>query len=281
VNFFCGSDLNEMRVISLIGSLVLIIGASFAQSSGDQLAFDAASVKRSNSESSGSANYCRGGPGTSDPGLLTCTNSALAQLITEAYSIKFYELVSPEWMLQGGGTEGYDVTAKIPAGTTREQYRLMLQRLLKERFHLAVHHETRGLSGYALLLGKGGPKLTSAATTPTPGARFAMTYVDAHIRVSFPHSPIASFASFLTTQLNAPVADETGLRGDYDIALDFMPTDQWRAMVSWPATAATEADPVPIIFLAIEEQLGLKLEKRKVPAAVLVVDHADKSPVEN
>ena len=270
-----------MRAVSLVGSLVLITGASFAQSSGEQPAFDAASVKRSNPESTAMANNCHGGPGTSDPGLLTCTNSALAQLITEAYSLKFYELVSPEWVLQGGGAEGYDVVARIPAGTTREQYRLMLQRLLTERFHLAVHHETKDMPGYVLLLGKGGPKVTPSATAPPPGARVPMTYVNAHIRVSLPHSPITSFVSFLTTQLWVPIADETGLRGDYDITLDFMPTDEWRAKVNWPATAATEADPVPILFVAIEEQLGLKLEKRRVPATVLVVDHADKVPVDN
>src|ERR1039458_3677383 len=113
------SSLNKMRAISLVSFLVLI-----AQSSGEQPAFDAASVKRSNPESTAMANNCHGGPGTSDPGLLTCTNSALAQLITEAYSMKFYELVSPEWVLQGGGAEGYDVVARIPAGTTREQYRV-------------------------------------------------------------------------------------------------------------------------------------------------------------
>ena len=158
-----------MRTVSLVSSLVLITGASFAQSSGEQPAFEAASVKRSNPESTAMANNCHGGPGTSDPGLLTCTNSALAQLIAAAYSIKSYELVSPEWVLQGGSAEGYDVVARIPPATTREQYRLMLQRLLTERFLLAVHRETKDLPGYVLLLGKGGPKITPSATAPPPG----------------------------------------------------------------------------------------------------------------
>ena len=79
-----------------------------------------------------------------------------------AYKLWFYEIVSPDWMFNGR-QHGYDVTARIPPGTDMEHYRLMLQNLLAERFHLVFHREAGNLPGYALRLGKHKPKLTPSA----------------------------------------------------------------------------------------------------------------------
>jgi uncharacterized protein (TIGR03435 family) len=261
--------------------IVLVTAASFAQNPADQPAFEAASVKRSDPKATGPiAINCNGGPGSSDPGLLTCTNVALAQLAAIAYKLQFYELVSPEWMIHGGSQNGYDVVAKIPPGATQDQYRLMFQRLLAERFHLVVHRESRDMAKYALVLGKGKPKLTPSAAPSPSEPPFAQTVVNGHLRFSLRNRPLALLAKILTTQLSGPVTDETGLSGDYDITLEFMPDDRSRGF-SPPAASAAAADAIPDLFIAIQDQLGLKIEARKGPVSVRVVDHADKAPVEN
>jgi len=107
-----------------------------------------------------------------------------------------------------------------------------------------------------------------------------VTIVNEHLHYSAHNTPIESFAGFLTTQLSGGVTDETGLRGEYDITLDFMPDDRWRGFISLPK-ANTPTTEVPNLFSAIQEQLGLRLDSRKGQVALLVVDHADKVPTEN
>src|ERR1039457_5492305 len=96
-----------------------------------------------------------GGPGTPDPGQLTYTNVSLKNILTNAYNVKGYQLSGPKWL----DSERFDITAKIPMGATKEQFQLMLQNLLAERFKLTLHHETKELPMYALVVGKGGSKL--------------------------------------------------------------------------------------------------------------------------
>ena len=97
----------------------------------------------------------RGGPGSPDPGQITYSNVSLKQVLTNAYGIKSYQVSGPKWL----DSERFDIVAKIAMGATKEQFQMMLQNLLAERFKLAVHHETKELPIYALVVGKGGPKL--------------------------------------------------------------------------------------------------------------------------
>ena len=97
----------------------------------------------------------RGGPGSPDPGQITYSNVSLKQVLTNAYGIKSYQISGPKWL----DSERFDIVAKIAMGSTKEQFQMMLQNLLAERFKLAVHHETKELPIYALVVGKGGPKL--------------------------------------------------------------------------------------------------------------------------
>src|ERR1035441_5549283 len=129
-------------------------GRAQSESGGAAPAFEAASVK---SSPPGSTNGIRmrgplsDGPGTSDPGLLRCMNCTLADVVVKAYDIEKYQLSGPDWL----DTELL-ITAKVPAGATKEQFRLMLQNLLTERFKLALHREKKDVSGYALMVGKDG-----------------------------------------------------------------------------------------------------------------------------
>jgi hypothetical protein len=141
---------------SSIGVLSLLVSSVLAA---DLPSFEAAPVKHSNPEAKTlGSNVCTGGPGTLDPGMLHCTNSSLSLYILLAYDVKWYKLVSPDWVIHGGSESGYDVTAKIPPGTSKGDYRLMLQHLLADRFRLVVHRETRELPVYSLVSGKGKPK---------------------------------------------------------------------------------------------------------------------------
>lgn len=262
-------------------SIVLLSLLVPAPRAADLPSFEAASVKRSdpNAKSLG-ANVCTGGPGTPDPGMLHCTNSSLSLYILEAYDEKWYKLVSPDWVIHGGSDSGYDVTAKIPAGTSKGDYRLMLQHLLADRFHLVVHRETRELPVYSLVAGKGKPKIVPPSSPAPPGPRCKMSFVGNHFHWACHNTLLKDLAGNLETQFWSDVADKTGLSGEYDFTLDFIPPESWQSKVGWsPSSAIT--DETPSLDTAIFEQLGLKLERGKGPVQVLVVDKADKNPVEN
>jgi uncharacterized protein (TIGR03435 family) len=265
-------------------SAVLVIltiqTASFAQNTTVQTAFEVISAKRSDPSGTGRPS-CHGGPGTDDPGRLPCTNVALNSLVTIAYNLQFSQIVSPDWMNLGGAQNGYDVVATIPVRTSKDDYRLMLQKLLAERFHLIVNREVKQLPCEVLSLGKGGLKIKSSASTPPPpGPRFAMDVVTGHLHYAQHIMSLASFANMLITLVAGPVTDETGLQGDYDFAFDFMPDDRWRGFGILPK-ANSEKDDVANLSQAVQQQLGLKLESLKCPVTIVLVDHADKVPVEN
>lgn len=136
------------------------LGAAHAQPP----AFDAASVKPA-SAASGRASI-RGGPGTADPGEITFTNSTLMSVLLRAYDLQSFQVAGPGWL----ASERYGIMAKIPSGATADRFRLMLQNLLAERFHLALHHETRELQGFELVVARGGPKLKASADAGADGS---------------------------------------------------------------------------------------------------------------
>jgi uncharacterized protein (TIGR03435 family) len=247
-------------------------------------AFEAASVKRSDpTRTNIPPNVCRGGPGTFDPTLLTCANSALGILITIAYDLQFYQLISPDWVKMGGGLNGYDLSAKIPANTTKEDFRLMLRNLLAERFHLQVRRETRRWPHFALVTSressKASSKLQDAVPHPSGGRPSTMTIPNGHIHFVAEHVSMKAFTGFLTTMLSGPVADHTNLSGEYAFTLDFTPDDRWPGY-SPAFTASQHGNPAPSLFTAIQE-LGLKVESSTAPLEFVVIDHADRIPVEN
>lgn len=165
----------------------------------------------------------------------------------------------PDW----SRTEQYTVSAKAEDGVllTRENVRPRLQRLLVERFKLAAHTETADANGYGLVVAKGGPKLTP---TTAPQALVSL----GNDRIRAPSVDMKTFAGGLAMLLQAPVADETNLAGNYELTMTFAPI------------AATDSTS-PSIFTALQERLGLKLESgRKVRVQRLVIDHVER-PTEN
>src|ERR1035437_3701352 len=157
------------------GLIVFTSCAAFGQAAAESPTFEVASVKPSEPQTMGMMRVMmRGGPGSADPGQLTSTNVTLKNLMVNAYAVKEYQINGQKWL----DSERFDIVAKIPKGATKEEFKLMLQNLLAERFKLTLHHETKELPMYALVVGKGGSKLkesvdddaTASGAAPQGGA---------------------------------------------------------------------------------------------------------------
>ena len=242
--------------------------------------FEVSSVKPALPDARGMR--CNGGPGTSDPGSLTCENYSLSFLVMKAYHLHSFELNAPAWM----DAARFNVTAKIPPGTGMREFGLMQQSLLAERFGLRTHFEKREMTVYELTVAKGGAKLKETqepaaekldapwrppAAGP-PGRTMA--------RVNRKGDSVADLADFLSNQLGQPVTDATGLSGRYDYAFSFLMEPGGHA--AGPVASNTPEPESGINLMdAVRDQLGLRLEKKKGQADVLVVDHAEKVPTSN
>jgi uncharacterized protein (TIGR03435 family) len=195
-------------------------------------------------------------------GRLTLTNSSLSDCVKFAWGlVSDAQLAGPDWIRTKAIR--FDVVAEVAADTTREQALLMLQTLLAQRLKLAVHHEQRELPYLALVAGKTGPKFREGPPDAPPGG----TQVSGHI--SSRRMSIPQLSLLLSRFERQTVLDRTGLKGSFDITLDWTPENN------------ADLASGPTIFTAVQEQLGLKLEARKGPVDVLVVDSAEKVPVGN
>jgi uncharacterized protein (TIGR03435 family) len=232
-----------------------------------------------------------GGPGTSDPTLVRCNNCTLSVMIREAYDLGLYQLSN---FAEPGVF--FDLSATVPSGATKQQERLMLQSLLADRFHLAARREWKETTVYDLVPGKNGPKLTPSVGTSTAAPSDSVTFdkdgfvnqppvpPDGRIevgrngksRIRGINEGTADIAKRLSFALNRPVIDRTGLDGKYDYALIF----ETSALMPPDPTDSDSNTPAPIEVL-LQDQLGMRLEKRKGSIEILIVDHVDKTPTDN
>jgi uncharacterized protein (TIGR03435 family) len=197
---------------------------------------------------------------------ITFTNASLADCIRYAYGLSSnLQLSAPDWVTS---TEArYNILAKTAPGTPRDQIPKMMQTLLSDRFKLVFHHEQRMLNFYALVVAKGGPKMHE----PTAAPATIPAGVNGQLRILGNRMPMATVVSYLSRYMRALVMDQTGLTGEFEVKLAWTPDDR----------AVPEDRQGASVFAAVEEQLGLKLESRKGPMEILVVDHAEKIPTEN
>lgn len=215
-----------------------------------------------------------------DPGRIRMEDWALLDLIAAAYRVRATQVFGPAWLAD----QGFDVEAKVPDGAPKEKLNAMLQLLLEERFGLKVHRGQQTRQGFALTVGKNGPKLKPAE--PPPAAeqiqQQAQTRMAANQKLMEENrekgTPLVGFTRFssrsmtteaLASQLarlaEAPVADETGLTGKYSVSIE-----------TWKNTDV----PGGSVF-DVAEKLGLKLEPRKVTVETVVVDRVSKTPTTN
>ena len=124
--------------------LCIVVTLVYGQTGETKPTFEVASIKPSEPITPGTRTRigCTGGPGTTSPGIWTCQNLPIGALITMAYDLRRYQFSPPDWMR----LEHFEISAKIPPGTTKEQFRLMQQNLLAERFKLVLHREAKAAS---------------------------------------------------------------------------------------------------------------------------------------
>ncbi len=207
---------------------------------------------------------------------------SLRYSIAYAYGVKEYQVSGPAWL----GSSRFDILAKGSEGTRHEQLPAMMQALLAERFKLQVHHETKEFNVIALTVGRNGPKLKESPPVPggADGAMIGMSMSGTGVgRMEVKQGNMTALANTLSRMLGSPVVDTTGIAGRYDFELEFSPDDS-RGMIAVPATSGAGApsvsEPVASIYSSIQ-QLGLKLEARKVAMDAIVFDAAEKTPTGN
>lgn len=243
------------------------------------------SIKPNNSNRGGSVSGYRPGD------VYIATNVSLKSLITEAYGIRDFQLQgASNWI----DKDRFDVQARgdsagpLPAGAQnidRARLLLKLQSLLEDRFRLKMHDETREPPVYALIVGKGGPKLKAAAESVAgqcgrpggpscPGTRIQCCEAGMMDLVAT-HVSMPLFAESLSQKMSRQVIDKTDIQGAFDIKL------RWLREDLTPVAADVAGEPQgPAIFTAIQEQLGLRLEPARGPVRVFVIDSVER-PTEN
>jgi uncharacterized protein (TIGR03435 family) len=264
-----------MPAVRLIALILVLTSSQLGSAQSVPLAFEVANIKLNNSTGphrivchavdSGMA------PG-STPALGRCqaTGLTLYQLISTAYGVGLPTISGGlDWIEK----ERFDIEAKAedPSTTTRDQFRVMLQTLLTDRFKLKFHRQVAEGNGYALVVVKTGPRFeVTKGGNQRQGVGTAATRDGQSITGL--SATMERLANVLAGRLDVPVVDQTGLAGMYDFALTWTPTENEVGYRPGLPNGVT-------LFTAVQEQLGLRLESKKLPITVTIVDSAEKPAV--
>jgi uncharacterized protein (TIGR03435 family) len=250
-------------MLSRAAAIPVLLCVSGAIGAGQSPQFEVASVKPVDRSKLG--NSIPMNIGTVRREEVTFGNAMLNDCIRFAYGMASdAQIVGPDWIKSMEFL--YDVIAKGTPGTSREQLQAMMQTLLAERFKLVTHREQKEMSYFALVPAKNGPKIQPVKEIPDG---FRGTTYGGRINSILPMWGLAYLLSRFERE--RPIIDLTGLQGMYEVKLEW----------TLQQLQNTDAAPGPSLFTALSEQLGLKLEARKGPVEILVVDSAEKVPTEN
>lgn len=214
-------------------------------------------------------------------GRFSATGMSARMLITQAFDIREFQVIgAPGWT----DSDHFDINAKAESSMERitpAQLRPMLKSLLVERFQLKYHEETKELPVYSLVVAKSGAKV-KASETPQGGAPVPQMMRVGRGQINANGATMAAVARMISQQLGRDVIDNTGLKGNYDVNLEWTPEPgQGGGGAPPPPGAVPPADANgPTLFTALQEQLGLRLESTKGPVTVVVIDSIAK-PSEN
>ena len=241
--------------------------AILAQSGGPR--FDVASLKLAPPEQTAHRS-------SSSEGRLSFHGDSLRILLLRAYRLKDYQIVATPNI----DTPLYNVDATFQAGATREQKQEMLQALLEDRLRLKSHMETREIPAFVLTVAKAGLKVSEippSEISPNPPRGSRLTPAGRSLSDRMTIEEVISAVS--VEHLDRPLLNLTGLTAKYQVKLDWLPDDLIGHLP--PARPGAEAvPPSPDLFVALSQQLGLKVEKRNSPVPMLVVDSFQKTPKE-
>lgn len=204
-------------------------------------------------------------------------------ILQTAFDLQDDQKISgPEWL----NADMFDIAATLPRDATKAQMRAMLQNLIADRFHMAWRRETQSLPAYALIAAKGRMRLPAPkdpASKPShkdmgrPGSR----------TVTCGNCTVGEFVKMLGHPDGRFIFDKTGLVGSYDFALTYEPIYDCKhcelgGPLGVPAPPPPPPDQAPpVLSVALDQQLGLKLEKKQRPVDVIVIDHIDRVPIPN
>ncbi|HEY3739046.1 MAG TPA: TIGR03435 family protein [Bryobacteraceae bacterium] len=216
--------------------------------------FEVASVRPSRVDSNSSSGIATG------HGRLDGRNVTLKRCIMGAYGVGPNEVIGgPEWI----SSERFEILATTdpPVGDDATMM-VMLRGLLEERFKLGLHRESRNLQAFVLEVAKGGPKLEKS---DGGSARTDTRSSDSMVSIYARNADVESFARILARRMELPVINRTGLAGQYNFKVEWMPEKAMRS----------GGDGVSI-FTALQEQLALRLRATRTKVEVLVIDHAER-----
>jgi len=232
---------------------------------------------------------------------------SLKDCISRAYGLKPYQIIGPGWL----PAEKFDIAAKLPDGAKASQIPEMLQVLLDERFHLKMHRESKGFPAYSLEVARSGLKLqevssdSNATSTPAAMPVVAVTGSADGTNYNFGNGSTLTFSQSgvvakritmgmltdtLSWYLDRPVVDRTGLKGNYDMALDVSAEDSRAMSIRAGVVAGIPLPPAVMALLdkpwgdSVTNSLGkagLTLERRNVPLEVMIIDNVDRKPTDN
>jgi uncharacterized protein (TIGR03435 family) len=248
-----------------------------------------------------------------DGARVSCTSLNLKDYISAAYKLKIYQIEGPDYI----GSERFDINAKLPAGASESQVPDMLKAMLADRFKMKAHMETKDFPVYALVVAKGGLKMKESPPDPNaevgdpgekpkaPATNVSGSGGRGGVHIEYGHGsfftmadnkfvarklPMTSFGELLGRFEDKPVVDQTGLTGSYDFDLEFTPEDYMAMLIRSAIAAGVTLPPEALRALSgasgdsllnALDRLGLKLENRKAPLEMLVIDHIEKAPTEN
>jgi uncharacterized protein (TIGR03435 family) len=232
----------------------------------------------------------------------------LKRYMATAYRVKLDQIAGPDWI----SSDRFDISATIPAGVSTTQMPEMMQRLIEDRFQVKMHREKKDFPVYALEVAKGGLKMLVNAPDPDAAKADANTPVNTNVsgsaqgvsinfgrgssytfannRFEAKKLTMANLARGLELYTDRPIVDRTDLTGTYDFTLEITAEDYQAMLVRAAVTAGLTLPPealrlldgasLPSLFDAMQK-VGLKLDARKAPLDVLVIDEARKTPTDN
>ncbi|HEY4088413.1 MAG TPA: TIGR03435 family protein [Bryobacteraceae bacterium] len=245
--------------------------------------FDVASVRVSGPDSPHGSD---GGPGHGNAKRFSCGSCSMNLLVQMAWNVKPFQISSA----QATDKDSWDIVANLPAGATKEDFRVMLQHLLQERLGLRDHVESKMFPAYELVVAKSGLRvkdgdLPAASKDSEPAFHFPPNvstwagryflsggYPMTHMVVQLEPMPIIAEALAMSGA-DLPVVDHTGLTGKYSFTLDFAK--------DLPGGTPEGTPPAASLFTAVQKELGLQLLATKAPFDVVVVESFHKTPSEN
>ncbi|HWF08149.1 MAG TPA: TIGR03435 family protein [Bryobacteraceae bacterium] len=196
------------------------------------------------------------------PGALLVHGGRLATCIKWAFDVQQGQVAGGTPAISNLlGSERFEIDAKTQGPVPEARARLMLQSLLAERFHLAFHKDSRQMQAFGLTVDRSGPKFRESQGVES------RVELRSKLNRSWTRTTIAGFANTLADAMQAPVLDQTGLAGNYDIALDLTP---------YMSRTGERPDIAAMMVTALREELGLRLVSLRAPFEVIVIDRLER-----